>query len=138
MKSQFFVRMIKGLLLSLLLVSVPIMTSAPTASAAVKVTSPGLSTVKTTTGKTAELIDVGIKYAGKTITLTQTTKVNGKIVKRVIQVIVGKDGKEQQQDVPAGSDQIEQKAGAQQDAVLHPAWRQKIGAKNQRKIDEEK
>jgi hypothetical protein len=77
--------------LSILLMVIPVSISVESASAA---TSPSISVLKTSSGKSAVQVNVGTQYAGKAVTVSRIVNVSAQEVTRVLsRVQVGTNGK---------------------------------------------
>jgi hypothetical protein len=77
--------------LSILLMVIPVSLSIESASA---VTSPSISVLKTSSGKSAIQVNVGTQYAGKSVTVSRIVRVSSQTVTNVLsRVQVGTNGK---------------------------------------------
>ena len=80
--------------LSILLVSVPVLFHSESANAAPKVVKPSISVVQTSAGKSAITVNVGTKYAGKSLAISQSLNSSLQTESNVIITVkVGTNGK---------------------------------------------
>jgi len=80
--------------LSILLVSVPVLFNSESANAAPKVVKPSISVVQTSAGKSAITVNVGTKYAGKSLAISRSSNSSLQSQSNVIITVkIGTNGK---------------------------------------------